>query len=66
MTKAITIPMDLWEEDEEAVLTAWLVDNNSEVSTGQLLAEVMVEKFHMKFTQPMTELYLLPAKKMMW
>ena len=36
--------MDLWEEDEEAVLTAWLVDNNSEVSTGQLLAEVMVEK----------------------
>jgi len=44
MTKAITIPMDLWEEDEEAVLTAWLVDNNSEVSTGQLLAEVMVEK----------------------
>jgi len=44
MTKSITIPVDLWEEDEEAVLTAWLVDNDSEVSIGQLVAEVMVEK----------------------
>ncbi|MFT7006022.1 MAG: pyruvate/2-oxoglutarate dehydrogenase complex dihydrolipoamide acyltransferase (E2) component [Colwellia sp.] len=44
MTQSIIIPVDLWEEDEEAVLTAWLVDNNSKVSTGQLLAEVMVEK----------------------
>lgn len=44
MTQSITIPMDLWEEDEEAVLTAWLVDNDSKVSTGQLIAEVMVEK----------------------
>lgn len=44
MTNSIIIPMDLWEEDEEAVLTAWLVDNDSEVSAGQLVAEVMVEK----------------------
>lgn len=44
MTQSIIVPMDLWEEDEEAVLTAWLVDNDSEVSTGQLVAEVMVEK----------------------
>jgi pyruvate/2-oxoglutarate dehydrogenase complex dihydrolipoamide acyltransferase (E2) component len=44
MTKSIIVPVDLWEEDEEAVLSAWLVDNNSNVSTGQLVAEVMVEK----------------------
>ena len=44
MTKTIIVPMDLWEEDEEAVLTAWLVDNGSEVTTGQLVAEVMLEK----------------------
>jgi pyruvate/2-oxoglutarate dehydrogenase complex dihydrolipoamide acyltransferase (E2) component len=44
MTNSIIVPMDLWEEDEEAVLTAWLVDNDSQVSTGQLIAEVMVEK----------------------
>jgi len=50
MTQSITIPMDLWEEDEEAVLTAWLVDNNSEVSTGQLVAEVMVEKISYEIT----------------
>lgn len=50
MTKPITIPMDLWEEDEEAVLTAWLVDNDSDVSTGQLVAEVMVEKIQYEIT----------------
>jgi len=44
MTKSIIVPIDLWEEDEEAVLTAWLVDNESKVSIGQLVAEVMVEK----------------------
>jgi pyruvate/2-oxoglutarate dehydrogenase complex dihydrolipoamide acyltransferase (E2) component len=44
MTNPITVPMDLWEEDEEAVLTAWLVDNGSQVVTGQLVAEVMFEK----------------------
>jgi pyruvate/2-oxoglutarate dehydrogenase complex dihydrolipoamide acyltransferase (E2) component len=44
MTKSIIVPIDLWEEDEEAVLTAWLVDTDSKVSIGQLVAEVMVEK----------------------
>lgn len=44
MSKSIIVPEDLWEGDEEAVLTAWLVDDKSEISTGQLIAEVMVEK----------------------
>ena len=44
MTNAITVPLDLWEEDEDAVLTAWLIDNGAEVVSGQLLAEVMFEK----------------------
>jgi pyruvate/2-oxoglutarate dehydrogenase complex dihydrolipoamide acyltransferase (E2) component len=50
MTKPIIVPMDLWEEDEEAVLTAWLVDNDSDVITGQLVAEVMVEKIQYEIT----------------
>lgn len=50
MTKSIIVPMDLWEEDEEAVLTAWLVDNDSEVSIGQLVAEIMVEKIQYEIT----------------
>jgi pyruvate/2-oxoglutarate dehydrogenase complex dihydrolipoamide acyltransferase (E2) component len=50
MTKPIIVPIDLWEEDEEAVLTAWLVDNGSDVSTGQLVAEVMVEKIQYEIT----------------
>jgi pyruvate/2-oxoglutarate dehydrogenase complex dihydrolipoamide acyltransferase (E2) component len=44
MTQPIIVPMDLWEEDVEAVISAWLVDNNTGVTTGQLIAEVMVEK----------------------
>lgn len=50
MTQSIIVPMDLWEEDEEAVLTAWLVDNDSEVSAGQLVAEVMFEKIQYEIT----------------
>jgi len=44
MAEVIIIPMDLWEEDEEGVITAWLVDNNTPVKVDQLVAEVMVEK----------------------
>ena len=44
MTQPIIVAMDLWEEDVEAVISAWLVDNDSGVTAGQLVAEVMVEK----------------------
>lgn len=40
----VTIPADLWEGDDEAVITAWLVDDGERVREGSLLAEVMVEK----------------------
>lgn len=40
----VTIPMDLWEGDNEAVITAWLVDDGAQVGVGVLLVEVMVEK----------------------
>lgn len=43
MTKII-IEQDLWEEDQEGVITAWLFDDGDQVSEGDALADVMVEK----------------------
>lgn len=52
MQIAIVIPADLWEDDSEAVITAWLFNNGDEVDTGDLLAEVMVEKAQYEIVAP--------------
>ena len=36
MQIAIVIPADLWEDDSEAVITAWLFNNGDEVDKGDL------------------------------
>ena len=40
----ITIEKDLWEDDLEGVITAWLFDDGDSVAAGDVVAEVMVEK----------------------
>ena len=40
----IKIADDLWEEDVEGVITAWLFDDGDSVEAGDVVAEVMVEK----------------------
>lgn len=52
MTTEITIPEDLWEGDTEGVITAWLVSDGAEVSQGDLVAEVMVEKAQYEIEAP--------------
>jgi len=52
MQIAIVIPADLWEDDSEAVITAWLFNNGDEVDKGDLLAEVMVEKAQYEIVAP--------------
>lgn len=37
------VPTDLWEEENEAVITTWFVDNGAAVAKDELLAEIMVE-----------------------
>lgn len=44
MATDITIPTDLWEEDEECVITGWLVDDGATVDEGALVAEIMTAK----------------------
>lgn len=44
MSTELLIPHDLWEEDDEAVITSWLVSDGASVSEGDMVAELMVAK----------------------
>lgn len=48
----IVIPADLWAEDREAVITAWLARDGAEVRKDDLLAEIMVEKVQHEIRAP--------------
>ncbi|MEM7041703.1 MAG: lipoyl domain-containing protein [Pseudomonadota bacterium] len=52
MATDITIPTDLWEEDEEAVITSWLVNDGATVEEGALIAEIMTAKVQYEITAP--------------
>lgn len=54
MSHDIKIPLDLWEEDEEAVITAWLVNEGDSVDAGDIVAEIMVSKIQHEITAPET------------
>lgn len=51
MSNEVRIP-DIWEEDEEGVITAWLVDDGAEVESGDTLAEIMVQKVQYELEAP--------------
>ncbi|MEH6649892.1 MAG: lipoyl domain-containing protein [Motiliproteus sp.] len=44
MSTDIVIALDLWEEDEDAVITTWLASDGGLVEEGDAVAEVMVQK----------------------
>ena len=52
MTTDIAIPSDLWEEDVDAVITNWLASDGAQVSEGDLVAEIMVEKVQHEIRAP--------------
>ncbi|WP_170402107.1 biotin/lipoyl-containing protein [Ruegeria arenilitoris] len=52
MATDIVIPSDLWEEDEETVITSWLVDDGSTVEEGALIAEIMTAKVQYEILAP--------------
>ncbi|WP_116473170.1 biotin/lipoyl-containing protein [Zobellella maritima] len=52
MSTAIRIPMDLWEEQDEAVITTWLSAEGEAVATGQVIAEIMVQKIQHDILAP--------------
>ena len=50
----VVIPIDLWEEEVEVVVTTWFVSDAAEVDKGDLLAEVMAEKIQFEIVAPVT------------
>lgn len=52
MTTDIRIPDDLYEGDEESVITAWLASDGATVREGALIAEIMTAKVQNEMTAP--------------
>ncbi len=52
MATDIIIPSDLWEGDEESVITAWLASDGAEVKEGALIAEIMTAKVQHEINAP--------------
>ena len=52
MATDIVIPTDLWEEDEEAVITSWFIGDGATVEEGALIAEIMTAKVQYEIRAP--------------
>lgn len=52
MATDIIIPSDLWDGDEECVITAWLASDNAQVTEGALIAEIMTAKVQYEILAP--------------
>ncbi|WP_417318898.1 lipoyl domain-containing protein [Emcibacter sp.] len=48
----IIIPEDLWEEDVEGTLLAWLYDEGASVAEGEAIVEIMTEKVQHEICAP--------------
>lgn len=52
MATDIIIPSNLWDGDEESVITAWLASEGAQVAEGALIAEIMTAKVQHEITAP--------------
>lgn len=52
MSTEIKIAEDLWDTDEEAVITTWLAGDGDTVAEGALIAEIMTAKIQHEILAP--------------
>lgn len=52
MATDITIPDDLWEDDQETVITTWFASDGANVRKGSLVAEIMTAKVQHEIIAP--------------
>ncbi|MBY4675024.1 biotin/lipoyl-containing protein [Marinobacterium arenosum] len=52
MSTEVRVPENLWDEDNEAVITAWLASDGGQVEQGEVIAELMVEKIQYELEAP--------------
>ena len=48
----VLIPHDLWSDDNEAAISAWLYETGDTVAAGAVIAEIMVEKSSYELLSP--------------
>lgn len=48
----ITVPAGLWNDGDEAAISAWLYADGDAVSKGAVIAEIVVEKSSFELTAP--------------
>ncbi len=53
MPTAVTIPADLWDEDDRTGATLlWLLADGAQVAAGDVIAELVVEKVTLELQAP--------------
>ena len=52
MDTEILIPENLWDGDDQCVITNWLAPDKGLVQKGALLVEIMVEKAQLEIVAP--------------
>ncbi|NCQ23285.1 MAG: biotin attachment protein [Rhodobacteraceae bacterium CG17_big_fil_post_rev_8_21_14_2_50_63_15] len=52
MSNDVRIPEDLYEGDEDSVITAWLASDGARVKQGALIAEIMTAKVQHEMIAP--------------
>lgn len=50
----ITVPTGLWNDSDEAAISAWLYADGDTVTEGAIIAEIMVEKSSFELTAPVS------------
>lgn len=51
MTEVI-IPNDFWDGDDEGVIVTWFYQTGDTVTSGDVIAEIMVEKIQYEYQSP--------------
>ena len=50
----VRIPDDLWDDDSEGAISAWLYEDGDRVEAGAVIAEVMNEKVASELQAPVS------------
>jgi pyruvate/2-oxoglutarate dehydrogenase complex dihydrolipoamide acyltransferase (E2) component len=48
----LCVPLDMWDDESEAVIVTWIYGSGAVVNDGEVLAEIMVSKASMEFVAP--------------
>ncbi|MEQ9661886.1 MAG: lipoyl domain-containing protein [Parasphingopyxis sp.] len=60
---SMLVPEGLWEDEAEAVVSAWLYDDGDNITEGRVICELMVEKVSFDIEAPATGTLKIAAVK---